>query len=55
MRYFVEVDVQYPQKLHDLHNDLLYLSEKMEIEKLEKLVTNLYDKNEYVIPFTLEI
>ena len=40
------------QKLHGLHNDLLYLSEKMQIEKLEKLVTNLYDKNGYVIPFT---
>ena len=23
--YFLEVDVQYPKKLHDLHNDLLFL------------------------------
>ena len=22
--YFLEVDVQYPEKLHELHNDLLF-------------------------------
>ena len=43
--YFLEVDVQYPEKLHESHNDLLFLPERMKIEKLEKLVTNLHDKN----------
>ena len=47
--YFLEVDVQYPQKLHELHNDLLFLSERMKIEKVEKTVINLYDKTEYVM------
>ena len=47
--YFVEVDVQYPEKLHELHNDLLFLPERMKIEKVEKLVTDLHDKTEYVI------
>ena len=42
--YFLEVDVQHPEKLHDLHNDLYFLLEKMKIEKLEKLVANLHDK-----------
>ena len=47
--YFLEVDVQYPEKLHELHNDLPFLPEKMKIEKVEKLVANLHDKTEYVI------
>ena len=47
--YFLEVDVQYPEKLHELHNDLLFLPERMKIEKVKKLVIHLYDKSKYVI------
>ena len=47
--YFLEVDVKYPEKLHELHNDLPFLPEKMKIGKVEKLGTNLHDKTEYVI------
>ena len=47
--YFLEVDVQYTEKLHELHNDLLFLPERMKIESIEKLVANLHDKTEYVI------
>ena len=47
--YFFEVDVQYPEKLHELHNDLLFLPDRMKIEKVEKLAANLHDKTEYVI------
>ena len=47
-RYFLEVDVQYPEKLHDLHIDLPFLPKKMKIEKVEKLAANLHDKKEYV-------
>ena len=36
------------KKLHELQNDLPFLSERMELGKVEKLVTNLHDKNEYV-------
>ena len=32
--YFVEADVQYPENLHDLHNVLLFLPERMKIEKI---------------------
>ena len=46
---FLEVDVQYVEKLHKLHNDLPFLPERMEIEKSEKLVTNLHDITEYII------
>ena len=47
--YFLEVDIPYLKKLHELHNNLSFLPEKMKIEKVEKLVANLYDKTEYVI------
>ena len=41
--YFLEVDVQYPEKLLNLHNDLPFLPERMKIEKVEKLLANLHD------------
>ena len=47
--HFLEVDVQYLEKLHDLHNDLPFVPERMRIEKVEKLVANLHDKAEYVL------
>ena len=47
--YFLKVDIQYPEKLHEFHNDLLFLPERMKFEKVEKVVTNLHDKTEYVI------
>ena len=47
--YFLEIDVQYPEKFYDLHNNLPFLPERMKIEKVEKLVANLHDKTKYVI------
>ena len=47
--YFLEVDFQYLEKLHELHKNLPFLPEKMKIKKVQKLVTNLHDKTEYVI------
>ena len=32
--YFLEVGVQYTEKVHKLHNDLAFLSEIMNIEKV---------------------
>ena len=46
---FLEVDIQNPEELHELHNDLPLLPERMKIGKVEELVTNLHDNNEYVI------
>ena len=43
---FLEVDVQYPEKLHQLHNDLLFLPERIKLKKIIKLVANLQDKND---------
>ena len=47
--YSLEVDVQHLEKLHELHNDLLLLLERMKIKKVEKLLANLHDKTEYAI------
>ena len=45
----LEVDIQYLEKLHELHNDLLFLPDRMKIENIENLVADLHDKTEYVI------
>ena len=47
--YFLEVIVQYSEKFYDFLNNLPFLPERMKIEKVEKLVANLHDKEEYVI------
>ena len=47
--YILEVDVKYPNNLHDLHSDLPFLPEIMKINKCNKLVCDLYDKNNYVV------
>ena len=47
--YFLEVDVQYLEKLYKIRNELSFLPQRMKIEKVERLVANLHDKTEYVI------
>ena len=44
----LEVDIKYPTNLHDLHSDLPFLRERLKFNKCNKLVCNLYDKNNYV-------
>ena len=46
---FLKVDVHYLEKLHELHNDLPFLPDRIKTEKVEKLVANLHDKTGYVI------
>ena len=47
--YFLQVNAQNLENLQELHNHLPFLHELMKIEKVEKLVANLYDKAESVI------
>ena len=42
------MDVKYPKRLHELHSDLPFLSEPMEVNKCKKLVCNLFNKKKYV-------
>ena len=46
--YFI-FDIQYLKNLQNIRNDLPFLPERMNIEKVEKVIPNLHDKNEYVI------
>ena len=46
--YILEVDVRYPKRLHELHSDLPFLSERMKIDTCNKLVCNLFNKKKYV-------
>ena len=41
------MDVKYPKGLHELHSDLPFLSERMEINKCKKLVCNLFNTKKY--------
>ena len=47
--YVLEVDVKYPRELHDLHNDLPFICEKIMVNGVEKLAPNLHDNKKYVI------
>ena len=47
--YILEVDVKYPKRLQELHSDLPFLSERMEVNKCKKLVCNLFNKKKYVV------
>ena len=42
--YILEVDVSYPKELQNPHNDLPFMCDRMEIDRVEKLVPNLRDK-----------
>ena len=42
--YILEVHLQNPKELHELHNDLSFLPERIKIKKYRKLEFNLYDK-----------
>ena len=43
--YLLEVDVKYPTELHENHNELPFLVEKMKIGREDKLVPNLNTKS----------
>ena len=43
--HFIEVDVQDPKKLYELHTNLPFSTERKKLKKVEMFVTNLDDKN----------
>ena len=51
--YILEVDVDYPSKLHKLHSDMPFLPERIKIDKTQKLVCNLRDKKKYVVHISI--
>ena len=49
---FLEVDLEYPKELHDLHNDYPLAPGRIMCEnKVDKLIPNLRDKEKYVIHY----
>lgn len=51
--FSLEVDIAYPKSLHDDHNDLPYLPERIipTGSKIKKLVANLQPKKNYVVHY----
>ena len=47
--HFLEVDIDYPKKLFNLHKDLPFLPESKKLNKVEKLICDIEDKKKYVI------
>ena len=47
--YFLEVYIDYPKQLFNLHKDLPFLPERKKVEKVEKLICSIEDKKKYVI------
>ena len=49
---FLEVDLEYPEKLHDLHNDYPLCPEGVKCKNnVEKLIPNLRNKKKYVLHY----
>ena len=46
--YFLEVEIDYPKELFNLQKDLPLLPERKKVEKVEKLIFSIEDKEKYV-------
>ena len=46
---FFEVDLEYPKTLFNSHTDLPFLLERKMVEKVEKIICSIEDKETYVI------
>ncbi|XP_067942840.1 uncharacterized protein [Watersipora subatra] len=53
MPCMLEVDLEYPKGLHDLHNDYPFCPERKTINGVQKLVPTLENKEHYVIHYSL--
>ena len=47
--YFLEVDIDYPKELFNLYEDLSFLPESKKVNKVEKLICSIEDKEKCVI------
>ena len=47
----LEVDLEYPKNLHDLHSNYPLAPERVEVNKVDKLIPNLWNKKKYVINY----
>ena len=49
MGYIFYLNINYPKELYELHRDLPFLPDRMEVNKVNKLVASVHDKNNYVM------
>ena len=47
--YILEVNVEYPKNVFNLHRDLPFLAARKKIEKSKKLVCSINDEENYVV------
>ena len=47
--YFLEVDIDCPKELFNLHKDLPFLPGRKKVNKVEKLICSIEDKEKYVM------
>ena len=45
----LEVDLEYPKNLHDFHSDYPLAPERVEVNKIDKLIPNLPNKEKYIL------
>ena len=48
---FLEVDLEYPEDLHNLHNNYPLSPKRIKIRNVEKLIPNLNNKTNYVVHY----
>ena len=49
MGYIFYVDIIYRKELYERHKDLPFLPDRMDVNKVNKLIASVHDKNNYVI------
>ena len=47
----LEVELEYPKSLHNLHSDYPLAPEQIEVNKIDKLIPNLWNKKKYILHY----
>ena len=47
----LEVELEYPESLHDLHSDYPLAPKQIEVNKIDKLIPNLWNKKKYILHY----
>ena len=47
----LEVELEYPKSLHDLHGDYPLAPKQIGVNKIDKLIPNLWDKEKYILHY----
>ena len=53
IEHFLEEDIDYPKELFNLHKHLPFLSKSKKVNKVEKLICSIENKEKYVMHISL--